>query len=64
MINTKNQIIILITDIMQKPNGLLVKDKIIVNGKATAYVCKNFTCKLPVTDPENLKKMILSEGGG
>jgi uncharacterized protein YyaL (SSP411 family) len=22
-----------------------------VNGKATAYVCENYACKLPVTDP-------------
>ena len=42
----------------------LLKDKIIVDGKATAYVCKNFTCKLPVTDPESFIKMILSDTGG
>jgi uncharacterized protein YyaL (SSP411 family) len=25
-----------------------------VDGKATVYVCHNFTCSLPVTDPEAL----------
>jgi uncharacterized protein YyaL (SSP411 family) len=25
-----------------------------VNGRATAYVCHDFTCSLPVTDPQAL----------
>ncbi|KAK6478405.1 spermatogenesis-associated protein 20 isoform X1 [Huso huso] len=28
-------------------------------GKATAFVCKNFTCSLPVTSPEELRKLLL-----
>jgi uncharacterized protein YyaL (SSP411 family) len=32
-----------------------------VGGKATAYVCSNFTCQLPTTDPE--KMMALLEKG-
>ncbi|GIW45197.1 MAG: thioredoxin domain-containing protein [Candidatus Binatia bacterium] len=27
-------------------------------GKATAYVCENFTCKLPVTEPEKLVEQL------
>jgi len=27
-------------------------------GKATAYVCQNFTCKLPATDPEELSRQL------
>ena len=26
-----------------------------VDGKAAAYVCENFTCKAPVTDPKALE---------
>ena len=33
-----------------------------IEGKAAAYVCKNFVCKLPVTDPEELEQQ-LSESG-
>ena len=28
------------------------------DGKSTAYVCRNFTCELPVTDPEALKEKL------
>lgn len=28
-------------------------------GVATAYVCQNFTCSLPVTDPEELRRLLL-----
>jgi len=29
-----------------------------VNGRATAYVCQDFTCKAPVTDPVALRTLI------
>jgi uncharacterized protein len=29
-----------------------------INGAATAYVCENFTCKTPVTSPEELAKIL------
>ena len=29
-----------------------------VNGKAAAYVCENFTCKAPVTDPQALARLL------
>ncbi|MBW8036220.1 MAG: hypothetical protein FVQ79_11465 [Planctomycetes bacterium] len=29
-----------------------------IGGKATAYVCENYQCKLPVTDLAGLKKNI------
>lgn len=28
------------------------------DSKATAYVCENYTCSLPVTSPEQLSKLI------
>ncbi len=30
-----------------------------VEGKAAAYVCENFTCKAPVTSPEELQKLLV-----
>jgi uncharacterized protein YyaL (SSP411 family) len=29
-----------------------------VAGKAAAYVCENFTCKAPVTDPKGLSALL------
>lgn len=28
-------------------------------GVATAYVCQDFTCSLPITDPEELRRILL-----
>ena len=32
----------------------LLRDRVAINGAATAYVCEHFACKLPVTTPEAL----------
>lgn len=29
------------------------------DGKATAYVCENFACALPVTCPQELRRLLL-----
>ena len=29
-----------------------------VDGKPAAYVCENFTCKAPVTDPKQLAELL------
>jgi uncharacterized protein YyaL (SSP411 family) len=29
-----------------------------VDGRASAYVCRNYTCQLPVTDSEKLAELI------
>ena len=49
--------------VMLKTPGLeilapFVKDKIAVSGKSTAYVCRDHACRLPVTDAEELKKLL------
>ena len=31
-----------------------------VQGKSTAYVCRNFSCELPVTEPEQLARLLES----
>ena len=35
-----------------------LKDKERVDGKATAYVCRNYACRLPVTDLKKLKELL------
>jgi uncharacterized protein YyaL (SSP411 family) len=32
--------------------------KTAIDGKATAYVCHNFTCSQPATDWESLEKLL------
>jgi uncharacterized protein len=29
-----------------------------IDGKPAAYVCENFTCKAPVTDPAPLSELL------
>ena len=36
----------------------LLEGREMLNGKPTAYVCQNYTCRLPVTDPEALAKQL------
>lgn len=39
----------------------LLAGRVTINGKATAYVCENFACQLPVTSPEELVKQLLAK---
>jgi uncharacterized protein YyaL (SSP411 family) len=36
----------------------LLRDRPLVDGRPTAYVCRNFTCQLPITDPEELSRTL------
>jgi uncharacterized protein YyaL (SSP411 family) len=36
----------------------LLQNRAMLDGKATAYVCRNFACQLPVTEPEALWKQL------
>jgi uncharacterized protein YyaL (SSP411 family) len=43
------------------PDYVLIKDRDempAIGGKATAYVCENFTCQLPVTDIEQFRALL------
>ncbi|MDA0770156.1 MAG: thioredoxin domain-containing protein [SAR202 cluster bacterium Casp-Chloro-G4] len=37
----------------------LLQDRVMVGGKPTAYVCENYVCNLPVTDPAELAKQLV-----
>ncbi|MCZ6689035.1 MAG: thioredoxin domain-containing protein [Planctomycetota bacterium] len=36
----------------------MLKDRGMLGGKATAYVCENYACKLPTSDPAELAKQL------
>ncbi|HEY2933956.1 MAG TPA: thioredoxin domain-containing protein [Acidobacteriota bacterium] len=36
----------------------LLAGKTMLDGKATAYICQNYTCRQPVTDPQELEKQL------
>jgi uncharacterized protein YyaL (SSP411 family) len=55
--------IILLADDVEGQNYLgekieAVRAMSMVNGKSAAYVCENFTCKAPVTDPKALQNLL------
>ena len=36
----------------------ITKNKVNINGKPTAYICKNFVCESPVTSIEEFETLI------
>jgi hypothetical protein len=36
----------------------VLNDRVLLNGKATAYVCEGFVCKQPTDDPKILAEQI------
>ena len=40
------------------PAIAFLRDRPAIDGKATAYVCRNFTCSLPVTTRQELEKLL------
>ena len=50
-----NQVVALASDPATSAIPLLA-DRIAIDGRATAYVCRSFVCRLPVTEPEALAR--------
>jgi uncharacterized protein YyaL (SSP411 family) len=36
----------------------LLEDRAPLEGRAAAYVCERFTCKRPVTEPDELRALL------
>ena len=36
----------------------LLRDRVAIDGRPTAYVCRGFVCRLPVTDPDALREQL------
>jgi len=41
----------------------LLRDRIAIGGRATAYVCHDFTCDLPTSDPGELERQVKQQIG-
>ena len=41
---------------------VLLSNREPLDGSPTAFLCQSFACKLPTTDPEQLKKLISESG--
>jgi uncharacterized protein YyaL (SSP411 family) len=41
----------------------LLAERVAIDGRPTAYVCRGFACRLPVTDPAALRHQLGADGG-
>jgi len=60
-----NKVIALKTlDSEEEDTGIrYLEGKVPISGRATVYICRNFTCKRPVTDPEEVKRILTRRTG-
>jgi uncharacterized protein len=45
-------------DVAERSAVPLLRDRPLVRGRPTAYVCRGFACRLPVTDPDALREQL------
>ncbi len=53
-----NKVVVLAADPAGETHMPLLKGKGRKDGKATAYVCEHYNCKLPVTEPDGLARQL------
>jgi uncharacterized protein YyaL (SSP411 family) len=60
-----NKILLLRPTESENPNILkyihFLKDKIKVDGRAALYICKDYSCKSPITSPDEIQKVFQGE---
>ena len=56
-----NKMLAAVTDSQSASAMPLLKGKTAINGRPTAYVCQNYTCKRPVQTSEELKGLLWQE---
>ena len=49
---------VVVAGMPDQPGFALLADRPLVEGRATAYVCRGFVCRLPVTSVEALAKQL------
>ncbi len=55
-----NKVVVLSTDAEKDSESIpLLRDRTMIDGKATAYVCEKFVCQRPVTEVGELRDLIL-----
>jgi uncharacterized protein YyaL (SSP411 family) len=42
----------------------LLRDRVLINGESSAYVCRNFVCDRPVTGVSDLASLVLARTAG
>jgi uncharacterized protein YyaL (SSP411 family) len=45
----------------EAPAVPLLQDRHLVDGQPAAYVCRDFACQAPVTEPQALRKILQAE---
>ena len=56
-----NQVVALAAD-PARSTVELMRDRVRIDDRPTAYVCRNFACRLPVTDPAALAAQLAEIG--
>jgi uncharacterized protein len=49
---------VVVAGMPDQPGLALLADRPMINNRPTAYVCRHFVCRLPVTSPEDLASQL------